>query len=71
MHEPEVEIATLEEFLEEFSRVLIPGQPWGRNFGEFNDLLRGGFCTPSGKSNLKVRNSYKPGGQTSPEFSDA
>lgn len=39
--------ATLEEFFEEVSRVLIPGEPWGRNLDAFNDILRGGFGTPS------------------------
>jgi hypothetical protein len=40
--------ATLEGFYEEISRVLIPGEPWGRNLEAFNDILRGGFGTPSG-----------------------
>jgi RNAse (barnase) inhibitor barstar len=40
--------ATLEEFFEEVSRVLIPGQSWGRTLDAFNDILRGGFGTPSG-----------------------
>jgi RNAse (barnase) inhibitor barstar len=39
--------ATLEEFFEEVSRVLIPGEPWGRNLDAFNDILRRGFGTPS------------------------
>ena len=39
--------ATLEEFFEEVSRVVIPGQPWGRNLDAFNDILRGGFGTAS------------------------
>jgi RNAse (barnase) inhibitor barstar len=37
---------TLEGFYDEFSRQLIPGCPWGRNLGAFNDILRGGFGTP-------------------------
>jgi hypothetical protein len=31
----------------EVSRVLIPGEAWGRNLDAFNDILRGGFGTPS------------------------
>jgi RNAse (barnase) inhibitor barstar len=38
--------ATLEEFYEEVSQVLIPGESWGRNLDAFNDILRGGFETP-------------------------
>src|ERR1700688_3666347 len=38
--------AILEEFYEEVSRVLIPGESWGRNLDAFNDDLRGGFGTP-------------------------
>ena len=38
--------ATLEEFYEEVSEVLIPGESWGRNLDAFNDILRGGFGTP-------------------------
>jgi RNAse (barnase) inhibitor barstar len=39
-------IATLEDFYDEVSRVLIPGSAWGRNLDAFNDILRGGFGTP-------------------------
>jgi len=39
-------IATLEEFYEEISRVLVPGVFWGKNLDAFNDILRGGFGTP-------------------------
>src|SRR5450631_2626371 len=38
--------ATLEEFFEEVSRVLLPREPWGRNLDAFNAILRGGFGTP-------------------------
>jgi RNAse (barnase) inhibitor barstar len=48
--------ATLEEFFDEFSRVLIPGQPWGRNLDAFNDILRGGFGTPSGGFTIDWKN---------------
>ena len=37
---------TLDEFYDEVSRVLIPGEQWGRNLDAFNDILRGGFGTP-------------------------
>jgi RNAse (barnase) inhibitor barstar len=37
---------TLEEFFEEISRVLIPGEPWGHNLDAFNDILRGDFGLP-------------------------
>jgi len=40
--------ATLEGFYEEVARVLIPDASWGRNLDAFNDILRGGFGTPSG-----------------------
>jgi RNAse (barnase) inhibitor barstar len=39
--------STLEEFFDEVSRVLIPGADWGRNLDAFDDILRGGFGTPS------------------------
>src|ERR1700730_13869126 len=38
--------AILEEFYEEVSRALIPGESWGRNLDAFNDDLRGGFGSP-------------------------
>ncbi len=38
--------ATLEEFYDEISSVLIPDATWGRNVDAFNDILRGGFGTP-------------------------
>src|ERR1700681_3714514 len=37
---------TLEEFFEEVSWVLVPGEPWGHDLDAFNDILRGGFGTP-------------------------
>jgi RNAse (barnase) inhibitor barstar len=40
--------ATLEEFYDEISRVVIPGAAWGRNLDAFNDILKGGFGTPEG-----------------------
>jgi len=49
--------ATLEDFYEEISRVLIPGAEWGHNLDAFNDILRGGFGTPEGGFTLKWRNS--------------
>ena len=38
---------TLEGFYDEISRVLIPQVEWGRNLDAFNDILRGGFRTPT------------------------
>lgn len=49
--------STLEEFYHEISRVLIPGESWGRNLDAFNDILRGGFGTPSEGFVLRWRNS--------------
>jgi RNAse (barnase) inhibitor barstar len=40
------DFATLDEFYDVISRVLIPGASWGRNLDAFNDILRGGFGTP-------------------------
>ena len=34
------DFATLEEFYDVVSRVLIPGAEWGRNLDAFNDILR-------------------------------
>jgi len=48
--------ASLEEFFEEVSRVLVPGQWWGRNLDAFNDILRGGFGTPSGGFTIDWKN---------------
>jgi len=39
--------STLEEFYDEVERVLIHGARWGRNLDAFNDILYGGFGTPS------------------------
>ena len=49
--------ATLDEFYEEISRVLIPGAKWGHNLDAFNDILRGGFGTPDGGFVLRWVNS--------------
>ena len=49
--------ATLEQFYEEISAVLIPGADWGRNLDAFNDILRGGFGTPEGGFVLRWTNS--------------
>ena len=51
------EFATLEEFYEVVSRVLIPGAGWGHNLDAFNDILRGGFGTPEGGFVLRWKNS--------------
>jgi RNAse (barnase) inhibitor barstar len=48
---------SLEGFCDEVSRRLIPGVPWGRNLDAFNDILRGGFGTPSDGFVLRWRNS--------------
>jgi RNAse (barnase) inhibitor barstar len=48
--------ASLEEFFEEVSRVLIPGQSWGRNLDALNDILRGGFGTPTGGFTIDWKN---------------
>lgn len=47
----------LNGFYDEFSRVLIPDCPWGRNLDAFNDVLRGGFGTPAGGFVLVWKNS--------------
>jgi RNAse (barnase) inhibitor barstar len=51
------DFATLEEFYDVVSRVLIPGAKWGRNLDAFNDILRGGFGTPGGGFVLRWVNS--------------
>ena len=43
-----VRFNTLDSFWDEISARLIPGARWGRNFDAFNDILRGGFGTPTG-----------------------
>lgn len=40
-------IVSLDTFFDEFSRVVLPHQTWGRNLDAFNDVLRGGFGTPA------------------------
>jgi len=39
--------STLDEFYNEVGNKLIPNVNWGRNLDAFNDILRGGFGTPS------------------------
>ena len=51
------DFATLQEFYDVISRVLIPGAEWGRNLDAFNDILRGGFGTPEGGFVLLWKNS--------------
>jgi RNAse (barnase) inhibitor barstar len=48
---------TLEAFYDVVTRRLIPGVRWGRNLDAFNDILRGGFGTPSGGFILRWANS--------------
>lgn len=49
--------STLEEFYDEVSNKLIPNVNWGRNLDAFNDILRGGFGTPSDGFVLVWKNS--------------
>jgi RNAse (barnase) inhibitor barstar len=51
------DFATLQQFYEVVSRVLIPGAEWGHNLDAFNDILRGGFGTPEGGFVLRWKNS--------------
>jgi RNAse (barnase) inhibitor barstar len=51
------DFASLQEFYDVVSRVLIPGAEWGRNLDAFNDILRGGFGTPDGGFVLRWVNS--------------
>jgi RNAse (barnase) inhibitor barstar len=51
------DFATLQEFYDVVSRVLIPGAEWGQNLNAFNDILRGGFGTPEGGFVLRWSNS--------------
>jgi RNAse (barnase) inhibitor barstar len=50
-------MGSLDEFYDEISRVLIPGQEWGRNLDAFNDVLRSGFGTPERGFTLRWTNS--------------
>lgn len=50
------EFETLEGFFAEISRVLIPGASWGRDLDAFNDVLWGGFGTPSEGFTLRWKN---------------
>jgi RNAse (barnase) inhibitor barstar len=60
--------ATLEEFYEEISRVLIPGAAWGRNLDAFNDILRGGFGTPDDGFRLRWKNASLSREKLGPKF---
>jgi RNAse (barnase) inhibitor barstar len=51
------EVATLEDFFQRISDVVIPGAAWGRNLDAFNDILRGGFGTPEEGFTLRWANS--------------
>jgi RNAse (barnase) inhibitor barstar len=48
--------SNLEEFFAEISNVLIPQQTWGRNLDAFNDILRGGFGTPTEGFTIRWKN---------------
>lgn len=48
--------STLEEFFDEVSRVMLPGQRWGHNLDAFNDILRGGFGTPENGFTINWKN---------------
>jgi RNAse (barnase) inhibitor barstar len=41
-------IHDLDDFYEQVSEQVTPGASWGRNLDAFNDVLRGGFGTPTG-----------------------
>lgn len=49
--------ATLDEFFDEVSRVILPSVHWGRNLNAFNDILRGGFGTPDEGFTIRWVNS--------------
>ena len=53
------DFATLQEFYDMVSRVLILGPNWGHNLNldAFNDILRGGFGTPENGFILRWKNS--------------
>lgn len=51
------DFATLQEFYDVVSQVLIPGAEWGHNLNAFNDILRGGLGTPDGGFILRWVNS--------------
>lgn len=48
---------SLDEFYEQVSQILIPGLAWGKNLDAFNDILRGGFGTPSDGFVLRWKNA--------------
>ncbi len=51
------DFATLEEFYDRVSEVLIPGASWGRNLDALSDILSGGFGTPGGGFVLRWKQS--------------
>jgi RNAse (barnase) inhibitor barstar len=51
--------STLDEFYDEFSKVVIPGVSWGHNLDALNDVLYGGMGTPDDGFILAWRNSAK------------
>ncbi len=51
------DFATLAEFYDVVSRVLIPDASWGNNLDAFHDILSGGFGTPDGGFVLRWVNS--------------
>ena len=48
---------SLDGFFEEVGRMLIPGAAWGANLDAFDDILGGGFGTPSDGFILRWSNS--------------
>jgi RNAse (barnase) inhibitor barstar len=50
-------IASLESFYDEISRVLVPGDDWGRNLDALDEILNGGFGAPAEPFTLKWSNS--------------
>jgi RNAse (barnase) inhibitor barstar len=51
------DFSTLPEFFEVIGNILIPGAKWGHNLDAFDDILRGGFGTPSEGFEIVWRNS--------------
>jgi RNAse (barnase) inhibitor barstar len=51
--------ATLEEFYDEISRVLLGGKTKLSNLDVFHDILRWGFGTPEGGFTLRWKNSER------------
>jgi hypothetical protein len=50
--------SSLEGFYDAVSMHLIPNADWGKNLDAFNDILRGGFGTPSEGFVIRWRNSH-------------